>query len=147
MKITHPTIKTVFAMTIAIGSILMLSSIARAQTLNVNYRPARVRTSADPIGLDGYCPCEGSGCNSTCEFSAHSDWPHLSATATIKGPTMVATFNSVFVANSKTLLFKENYILDKDTAKTFGYKSITILKGRYAVGKGQTVTLRIQSRK
>jgi len=116
---------------------LLLMAITLGLALPVTARPIKIGVVFD-IGRKKF-RCERAGiCTITIEASATSAKRPVKATAEITGRALVAVLEGPLPEKGNLLPIDENIVLDEQTAKALGFKTVTVLKGNYRLTTSKT---------
>ena len=100
-------------------------------------RPIKIAVVFD-IGRKKFDCTRAGVCKISIEASATSAKRPVKANAEITGRALVAVLEGPLPEKGNLLPIDENIVLDEETAKALGFKTVTVLKGNYRLTTSKT---------
>ncbi|HTG18287.1 MAG TPA: hypothetical protein VK747_23800 [Blastocatellia bacterium] len=126
-------------------------AITLGLALPVTARPIKIAVVFD-IGRKKFDCTRAGVCKISIEASAASAKRPVKANAEITGRSLQAVFEGPLPEKGNLLPIDENIVLDEETAKALGFKTVTVLKGNYRLTRAKptdfgTVKLNVKTTK
>jgi hypothetical protein len=116
---------------------LLLMAITLGLALPATARPIKVAVVFD-IGRKKFDCTKAGICKISIEASATSAKRPVKANAEISGRALVAVLEGPLPEKGNLLPIDEDIVLDEETAKALGFKTVTVLKGSYKLTTSKT---------
>lgn len=116
---------------------LLLMAITLGLAFPVTSQAAKIVVIFD-IGRKKFDCTKAGICKISIEASATSAKRPVKGNAEIRGRTLEAVLEGPLPEKGNLLPIDENIVLDEETAKAFGFKTVTVLKGNYQLTRSKT---------
>jgi hypothetical protein len=116
---------------------LLLMTITLGLALPVTSRAVKIAVVFD-IGRKKFDCTKAGICKISIEASATSAKRPVKANAEIRGSALEAVLEGPLPEKGNLLPIDEDIVLDEETAKALGFKTVTVLKGNYKLTTSKT---------